>query len=723
MNQENESANSHIEEYLDYYCGLTESPKFAVLLKGQWGAGKTCFIKQYCEKNTKKKISIFKDHVNAELLSEVWQNINIVAKLWRKLRKKEQVSSKKFLYVSLYGLDTLSAIDEAIFQELHPLWGSEQIKIAGNIIKGFINASIKIDLNASLNIKALDIPRNTKCSNNKGVNRKVLIFDDLERCTINISNLLGYINQFIEHQNLKVILIANEVKLKERTPDYGDMKEKLICKTFEVVFDFESTLNELLVKENTDIKEFLSQNIDFLKNIYNLTECKNLRILRQIILDFKRIFKELPEKAKNEPKVLKDILKYLTLLSIEINQSKIHSNDIVKLADECISQLAKSIPVKAPQYLMTSYKLDKNSNGEKTLERIDLYLKLELHRAFPSPKWWEIFFDKGEIKSEELNTLTLEKYFPENQTTSDWRKLYKFYRLTDHDFEDLLKKVELDYRDKKFLDLREVKHVFGIFLTLSDKKLYYKNKVDILSEAKAYVDHLNKCNKIKPLPYSANDDIYGNKYGDIPFYGFNEFREFKELDSYIYRLRESLRDNNLPNDARDLLKVMSSDSNGLSKIIQFSEILESVYYKFPILNHINVNDFVDNLMSMDSEEKQYIFQTLEIRYSNINDQLLDETEWLKHLRNTIDKKAESIKDSLPLSSNIVIRLNRNCLDKIIIKLDIENKIKWLYFLNQIILDSSKSISNNFSRYILQLIIQTYQDSLNEVILWLKYINI
>jgi hypothetical protein len=29
--------NNHIEEYLDYYCGLSHAPGFAVLLKGEWG--------------------------------------------------------------------------------------------------------------------------------------------------------------------------------------------------------------------------------------------------------------------------------------------------------------------------------------------------------------------------------------------------------------------------------------------------------------------------------------------------------------------------------------------------------------------------------------------------------------------------------------------------------------------------------------------------------------
>ncbi len=59
----------------------------------------------------------------------------------------------------------------------------------------------------------------------------ILIFDDLERCSINIINLLGYINFFVEHQSYKVILIANEEEL-EKTEKYRSNKRKIDWKNF-----------------------------------------------------------------------------------------------------------------------------------------------------------------------------------------------------------------------------------------------------------------------------------------------------------------------------------------------------------------------------------------------------------------------------------------------------------------------------------------------------------
>lgn len=109
MTQSNQSINTHIKAYLDYYCGLTHAPGFAVLLTGQWGAGKTWFINKYREK----------------------------------LKKNNQ----KCLYVSLNGMTTFSEIGDAFFQQLHPVLSSRGMAIASKIITGLLKGALKIDLN------------------------------------------------------------------------------------------------------------------------------------------------------------------------------------------------------------------------------------------------------------------------------------------------------------------------------------------------------------------------------------------------------------------------------------------------------------------------------------------------------------------------------------------------------------------------------------------------
>jgi hypothetical protein len=78
------SINSHIEEYLDYYCGLSTAPGFAVLVKGQWGSGKTYFIERYQSRLTEKQ--------------------------------------HKHLYISLYGVTSFSEIEDLFFSAATPLF-------------------------------------------------------------------------------------------------------------------------------------------------------------------------------------------------------------------------------------------------------------------------------------------------------------------------------------------------------------------------------------------------------------------------------------------------------------------------------------------------------------------------------------------------------------------------------------------------------------------------
>lgn len=107
-NLEDKDINKHIEDYLDYYCGLSYVPSYAVLLKGEWGVGKTWFIKKYCEN----------------------------------LKSKKQ----KYLYVSLYGMTNFSEIGDEFFRQLHPLLSSKGMAITTQIFKGLLRGTLRIDL-------------------------------------------------------------------------------------------------------------------------------------------------------------------------------------------------------------------------------------------------------------------------------------------------------------------------------------------------------------------------------------------------------------------------------------------------------------------------------------------------------------------------------------------------------------------------------------------------
>nr|WP_085960606.1 P-loop NTPase fold protein [Cylindrospermum stagnale] len=601
-----------MEAYLDYYCGLS-APGFAVLLKGEWGSGKTWFIKRFINKYRREN-----------------------------LKDKKQ----KFLYVSLYGVTSFLEIEDTFFQQLNPVLSSKEMAITGKILKGLLKGTLKIDLNGdskddgALNIQIPDINLPDYLKN---TDKSILIFDDLERCQMDIGNILGYINYFVEQQDLKVVIVANENELLKQDK-YNTIKEKLIGKTFGVAPDFDGSLENFICSvNNLKVRTFLTDNGQLMQEVYKTAECENLRILKQIVLDFERIFEKLPEKGRSKPDFLKDILKLLMAFSIEIRRGKMLPKDISKLREEYILLISKQQSSRQA----TSSSIKKNSAEEAPLQiMLGKYtvLNLNLHEPFPSKVWWEIFFDKGILDTQELDqSLLTSKYF-QDEHTPNWVRLWHFYRLTDNDFDDLLKKVELQYVNREFTVLGEIKHITGLLLKFSDVGLYCKTKEEIIQDSKLYIDHLkdnNQLDIVSPL-YSLVED----NYGGLIFQG-REINEFTDFCSYIDQVRESARDVNLPSAGKDLLVIMQSDIWKFNRMVcqnnsHNGDSLKQRYYDVPIFKHILPEEFIEKFLPMDYKDRDSILSILKQRYElvHIHEKLLEELDWLKSVRSLLLEKAE-----------------------------------------------------------------------------------
>ncbi|MDJ0693129.1 MAG: P-loop NTPase fold protein [Mastigocoleus sp. MO_167.B18] len=609
MSPKNISPNNHIKEYLDYYCDLSYSPKLAVLLKGKWGCGKTWFINQY--------------------------------------RERLNSQNKKSLYVSLYGVNNYSEIEDSLFQQLHPILASKQMVIAGKVFKGLLKGVLKIDLNNdgendgtwSVSIPNIEIPKKFEDSN-----YSLLIFDDLERCNIDIKNILGYINSFVESPELKVVLIANEEEITDDTM-YGKSKEKLIGKTFEIIPDFIGTLEDILKQvHNQDVRKFISGNQDLIEAFYKQAECKNLRILNQIILDFERIFEKLPQKAQNKEELLKDILEVLIIFSIEISYGTLQSKDISQIPEKLSKELAHA-SLKGMELIDCKDK-ENNAKEEKSFLQIfqkytKIYDSIFLNGLCPDFSWWEQFFDKGVIDEESLEKLMPNSKYFQDENTPIWIKLWHYKMHTDNEFEGILREVDSKYINRYYKDIGIIKHITGLFLLFSDAGIYQKDKADILNEAKRYIDYLKSKNE---LDTKYSDNSLGSYMG----LGFQakDFQEFEDFDKYIKDSQEKLRLQNMPNEAQKILDIMNSDISKFRSMICIgystnSYKSEDKYYDIPILKYLKPKDFFSAVLTLSNENIYYVFSSLTDRYKYTdiqNRRLVDELNFLKQVQNLLKQK-------------------------------------------------------------------------------------
>src|SRR5690606_21770687 len=122
------------------------------------------------------------------------------------------------------------------------------------------------------------------------------IFDDLERCEMPINAVMGYINGFVEHDDRKVIIIANEDEIKGAS-GYRRIREKLIGKTFYTQSVFDEALGSFVAKvQNEQARNAVQTNLSVISDIYHQAEINNLRILQQTIWDFERVHACLEER-------------------------------------------------------------------------------------------------------------------------------------------------------------------------------------------------------------------------------------------------------------------------------------------------------------------------------------------------------------------------------------------------------------------------------------------
>lgn len=262
--------NENIKNYLSTYMENPD-PRYAVLLKGKWGSGKSYFIKNW--------INDYKE------------------------KEKDNLVVLEPIYVSLYGLKEIEQIKLAIDRVLHPILYSK----GADYVKKFLKLAGKVVLKANLDFNddnnedltfetTLDSFSLLSTKKSEGISSKLIVFDDFERCLIDTKDLLGCINNFVEHGACHVIIIGDETHIsKLNKKDFIQFKEKTIGREFEVLPDIEGAINSF-IDNDLGKNEWLIKHKTFISDCFKQTKYNNLRILRQCLYDFNILHRSIDSK-------------------------------------------------------------------------------------------------------------------------------------------------------------------------------------------------------------------------------------------------------------------------------------------------------------------------------------------------------------------------------------------------------------------------------------------
>ncbi len=565
--------NNHIVKNLNNYIESKLPFEYAILLTGSWGSGKTFFIKDYINR-----------------------------------------SDENILYISLNGLETLDDLYYLIVESKYLKDKKDKISLGALKSINHISKIVALDKEEM----ELDIDNLLKFNE-----KTILIFDDIERVSkkIEINDLLGFIfREFIEKMDAKVILVANEEEIFAKwieNNEYQKIKEKLIGKTFEIQSDIDSAYDNF-TKDLLESREIFNKYKDIILDIHRTSRYNNLRILKQSVYEFNRLYSILDEEIKNEEKIVKKFLIEFIINSIEYKKSNpnielFESNNFSK--DDFEDSNKKSVKEK--------YKI------LKKVSEIDNYQIIYNVN-------WENLLTKGIFDN---RSIFIDKDIEEEPL---WKRLYNNQYKSDNEFNDnILKAIKnLKKRDilEEIKEVGELKHIIAILLWGYNNRFNiiiknYNSLEDIIKNGKNYLEFMIK-NKV-------TNDI--NQEKDTNFYDFysRDLKEFKNFLKYIDLRYKKENNFTLLERAKEIFKTLDKEN-----IYEFDEILNNSLNTTPILKDFSPKIFLKK--TLDPTLREELLDILKIRYKSSDSilNLFEEFDFFKEYYNLLDKKLGTLMGEL-----------------------------------------------------------------------------
>lgn len=588
--------NNYLEEYIEYYCYINK-PGYAVLVTGAWGVGKTFQVKKF-----------FKD-------------------------RKE---NKQAYYVSLFGIKSAEDIISSVYVAMCPkktmikdaLQKAEDIS---NRISNFVDFGL---LGFTASLAGAFLRQEISID-------KPLIFDDIERCGVNLKEILGIINLYTEHHGCNVIVIANEGELEgdvegEGKSEFSKSKEKTFGKTIIVKSDVNAAYNafiELISEKNE--REILKSNRKAIIDIFIESEVKSLRILKYLLFDLARLIKCLGQDHLKNTKSLTEMFMLFSAFHIEWNLGRLPQEDLFDRQKSSV------------EYLFKKDKSEFELSGQGIVPSNLRYQGIRLTDTLLNDDALKEMLVDGVFNPETIqSSLDDSRFFLKENISKPWWIVANFESLEDEIVNDGFNRMNLEFDNREIIDTGEILHVFALKLMMSSKGISPQSIDDVSKECWKYIDDLNKIEKFLLDDYNGKwyfnfeKSAYGFCYLIHDDYKENFYQLYKHLTSSI----ECAYTKSLQKQSPELLGLLRDDAKKFRKLICNTANEKNFYATVPVLAWLKPREFVDAWMSAPKENWYWISIALRDRnYLGVPPNLNLESDWLNEVINLLNCE-ESKKD-------------------------------------------------------------------------------
>ena len=625
-----------VESILDYV--RADYTDYAIMINGEWGSGKTYF----------------------------WNH---------KIRPKiesMQLNGKKYtpIYMSLYGISNLEEISKKIFIETTQLMDKNLKKYMNTSGVSTIPEYAKTGLDMANFFGVTQNGDRIDYGNFFSTDDKVLCFDDLERANVDVIDILGYINNFVEHDHIKTVIICNEkelsTKLKnsnlemktfiatylldkenklnvktdkpmveriqdtieyvfDKANDYERIKEKLIGETFEYVPEFNYIINGLLMRyeKYPDLIRFLRENTKLIISTFNKSGTRNLRILKHSLTSFKKIFDMVNKSYPNtNHRVLQTMLIFTIAISFEIKAGKITKDKFININN---NEEYKSILVSSRVFM---------DNRQFYIKEFDNNYYYNFKAEYRFFKFIEIYvrtriFDMKVFKQDMetiINTVDTDKLPAYKRLLTE-----EYWKISDDQFENVINEIMEDVKSGK-IELIDIVKIFAYFDYFIKKglinydmktiKSVFLNGMNISSLTSTYCSNVEEELAKIALEREESEDM------DQILEHFNEIN---------YKLKEKM----YMEKAEELFKFIPM------RMEQFYDKFDKEYMKVPIFKYYDIFQMFQRISCASNEDIVTIKEKLLDRAIKNGNMLQEELPNLKKLKqvmdNYVDGKEPTIK--------------------------------------------------------------------------------
>jgi hypothetical protein len=586
--------NQPVTDFLTYYADARRKLDYAVLLDGAWGSGKTHLANSFLAQHTTNR--------------------------------------GKHLYVSLYGITSTRQIEDEFYRLLHPVLASKGMRMAGVVMRGVAKGVLKIDLSNGQGVKEsldLSVPEIDLKEFMGGPGERLLVFDDLERCKMPISDVLGYINAFVEHDGLKVIILAHEAELTRREPDYPSIKEKLVGQTLRVRPDVAAAYPAFLEAVTAErVRTLLTDKRDLVLAVHEASGTENLRILNHAMGDIERIAEHIPDSDWAKEDALDLLLRQALAMSMEVRAGRLGKAVLPLFANRGFERYMRKQESAEPQ---ADELFEQRYNGISLSDP-----------AVSAEVLGKILIDG--LSDGELLKAALRKsrYFADPADLPAWRRAWYGFEMSDADYEAALAQLETEFTKRTETEPGIIYHIVGIRLKAAEIGALPCTAAEILSQSKAYADDLKAAGRLMTSIERPVEMDNSRSYDGLGF-SSSGTAEFREFVAYYYSLAQGAAEESYAERARAIVAKLDAAPGEFRSDLSHTNLRASPYYRTPILAALPADEFVTAMLNASAPAQVEVFHTFKQRYEYdaLNRDLAPERDWLINVRQKLLNAAKA----------------------------------------------------------------------------------